>query len=446
MGMFGWLSRKQTDKNMPSDGPLVTEATEQIKTPEQAEQLIHAYVASKAKERKDHLAPNEDSLFVNAEQGTFGVFDGVGGQESGAVASRIASEYFRKHFYFSDNLTLQIVKKQVRRALEAANTAVFEAAKLKDNNMSTTAVVGKVWKGPDGQRKLIVGHVGDSRAYLWRAGQLRQLTLDHGPLTILRARDEKKAWRAQRAMSEMENPFAISQETAPKELKDLVAEIIYAQKNRHQLYESLGFPSHQFHPDISVVDLQPKDRILMMSDGIVDNLTDQEIADTLRQHPNERATNAFIEKASAKSQSNSPRRKPDDMTVILVDPFNSEMPRQEISGSKLEKKGRHELVKFIKVPIEKEISRLDLQHGDIIELTFRAQGGRPMKCVFEVNLEEIPGQPVLECISADAQELKGTKGPLLGNAIRKGAPVVYEERRTAPVESITLVRRQQEAA
>jgi protein phosphatase len=111
---------------------------------------------------------NEDGYLVDEGMGLIAVADGMGGHRAGEVASATALEALRAAVRKGNPL---------REAIEQANDAVFEKSSSNDNfrGMGTTLTAGTLAAG----NTLIVGHVGDSRAYLLRDGEFRQLTTDH---------------------------------------------------------------------------------------------------------------------------------------------------------------------------------------------------------------------------------------------------------------------------
>ncbi|MBD2700455.1 Stp1/IreP family PP2C-type Ser/Thr phosphatase [Spirosoma sp. BT702] len=124
---------------------------------------------------------NEDTgLFVRlADEGvrrTKGylllVADGMGGHLAGEVASQMAAELVnREYFQHNEN-----IEKSLSRAFQIANRQIFEEARLHDTfrGMGTTCTAIVVH-----EQQLYFAHVGDSRAYLFKAGQLIQITQDH---------------------------------------------------------------------------------------------------------------------------------------------------------------------------------------------------------------------------------------------------------------------------
>lgn len=123
-------------------------------------------------------ARNEDALAVYPAHGLFVVADGIGGASAGDVASQLAVRII------SDRFLREVPAPRDPRqalalaetAIEEANGAVYDTARRKPEcaGMGTTVVVG--YLGPDW---LAYSHVGDSRLYLLRDGELVQLTNDH---------------------------------------------------------------------------------------------------------------------------------------------------------------------------------------------------------------------------------------------------------------------------
>ncbi len=112
---------------------------------------------------------NEDTVFTDA--GLYGVADGMGGHNAGEVASRMAADRIMERLHGKEpSLDL------MRAALIDVNRAVFteQASHKEYSGMGTTLTV--LWEGPD---EVYLGHIGDSRAYLLRDGELKQITQDH---------------------------------------------------------------------------------------------------------------------------------------------------------------------------------------------------------------------------------------------------------------------------
>jgi protein phosphatase len=129
-------------------------------------------------------ANNEDAVFVDAARGLALLADGMGGYNAGEVASAMALEQIADELgHWLDAAPADVpvgsVQRTIERCVEASNRAIFEAANTHPDcaGMGTTVVVALAW-----QRKLLLAHVGDSRAYRWQRGLLVQLTRDHSLL------------------------------------------------------------------------------------------------------------------------------------------------------------------------------------------------------------------------------------------------------------------------
>ncbi|MGA2832280.1 MAG: protein phosphatase 2C domain-containing protein [Terracidiphilus sp.] len=124
---------------------------------------------------------NQDSvLHVRIAMGDLMIVaGGVGGYPGGATASRMAVEHFYAHLAA---LPREFpVGNAIRAAAARANEKIFSAAKTPGapkEGMGATVVLAVVQEGKDGTHAWI-GHIGDSRAYLMRAGRLHLLTIDH---------------------------------------------------------------------------------------------------------------------------------------------------------------------------------------------------------------------------------------------------------------------------
>ena len=176
---------------------------------------------------------NEDSYLV--EPPLFAVADGMGGHRGGDVASKLALETVEQLFHRRTGT----LSEQVRRA----NQAVFERSKVdrRVTGMGTTLTAALVQGDA-----LRLAHVGDSRAYLLRAGSLRQLTTDH----TLVARMVKAG-----------------------EISEAEAEV---HPHRNVLTRALG-TEPEVRVDEDEIPLLEGDRVLLCSDGLTGMVTEEQI-------------------------------------------------------------------------------------------------------------------------------------------------------------------------
>ncbi|TAE19506.1 MAG: Stp1/IreP family PP2C-type Ser/Thr phosphatase [Bacteroidetes bacterium] len=126
---------------------------------------------------------NEDAMgFFEAPNGNgyvFVVCDGMGGHVGGAVASQTAIKAIR---YFLEQEYISDAREAIRKALEYANQEIYYKAQTSSDlrNMGTTCVMVIYREG-----QCYIGHVGDSRLYLYRDGLLTRLTKDHSFVQML---------------------------------------------------------------------------------------------------------------------------------------------------------------------------------------------------------------------------------------------------------------------
>ncbi|HEY3022082.1 MAG TPA: Stp1/IreP family PP2C-type Ser/Thr phosphatase [Actinomycetota bacterium] len=184
---------------------------------------------------------NEDSYLT--EEPLFAVADGMGGHRGGEVASQLAVETLEKRFkQGAGDLPDQV---------QEANRVVFERSVVDEKvaGMGTTLTAALV----EGDR-VRLAHVGDSRAYLLRDGDLRLLTEDH---TLVH-----------RMVTEGE----ISKEEAQ------------THPQRSVLTRALGV-DNVVDVDDDTVQVRPGDRLLLCTDGLTSMVSEQAIEEALRGVP-----------------------------------------------------------------------------------------------------------------------------------------------------------------
>jgi PPM family protein phosphatase len=226
---------------------------------------------------------NEDGFIDQADRlGLVAVADGMGGHRAGEVASATALEALRAAVASGEPL---------RDAIEGANDAVLEksVSDQEFHGMGTTLTAGML--GSDGH--LVVGHVGDSRAYLVRDGELSQITDDHS----------------------LVEEMVRSGELTPEQ-----AEV---HPRRSVITRALGIDP-QVEVDEYPIELQPGDRILFCSDGLTTMVRPDEIASILGREPDlRRAAQLLVDAANAAGGE-------DNITAVIIEAV--EVPDDEVAA------------------------------------------------------------------------------------------------------------------
>jgi len=121
---------------------------------------------------------NEDAFSVDDEMGLFVVADGMGGHAAGEVASALAVQHAAGGVdCLCDDPSVEDARQCLHGAIAEANTAILTEGRTdpERTGMGTTATI--LFLSPHGW--YVIGHVGDSRAYLLRDGEVVRLTVDH---------------------------------------------------------------------------------------------------------------------------------------------------------------------------------------------------------------------------------------------------------------------------
>jgi len=233
---------------------------------------------------------NEDRYL--ADERLFAVADGVGGHQAGEVASQTSVETLQRTFEDGEHTTEGLIA-----AAEAANQAVWQLAQgSREKRGMGTTLTALALVQEDGEEQLALINVGDSRAYMLQQGELIQLTEDHSLVEEL-VRDGK---------------------LTPAEAQ------IHPQ--RSIITRALGM-----EPAIEVDSWEiipyTGDRILLCSDGLTNELSDERIASTLRQIANpQEAAHDLVRQARAAGGS-------DNITVVVVDVVDDDGRSKQASAA-----------------------------------------------------------------------------------------------------------------
>jgi len=198
---------------------------------------------------------NEDSIALEESCALAVLADGMGGYAAGEVASGMACEFIRAELgrwlrEAAANASDADVKRAMDICVDNANRAIFSAANSNPTyaGMGTTLVMGVFRSG-----RLLMGHIGDSRGYRWRAGQLQQITKDHSLL-----------------QEQIDAGMLTPEQALYSANKNLVTRALGV--------EDLALLETHLH------EVQSGDIYLMCSDGLSDMLRDPQIADVMSAH------------------------------------------------------------------------------------------------------------------------------------------------------------------
>ncbi len=235
--------------------------------------------------KRDH---NEDSYLVNEPLGLFVVADGMGGHAGGETASKLAVQSIERELQsaalrpenpFASNAPLAEtpLADTLRDAVEGACSAIFRTAKLNPQleGMGTTTVALLVF-----DHAALLGHVGDSRAYLFRGDKNVQITEDHSlvneqVMAGLLTKDEAKSSR----------------------FKNIIT-------------RSVGFEEDVL-VDVMGIPLQDGDAFVLCSDGLANHVEIDEIGQVVRKNALPEVAHKLVDLANSRGGE-------DNITVIAI--------------------------------------------------------------------------------------------------------------------------------
>ncbi len=232
-------------------------------------------------------ACNQDKIFVSNKKigslpNLFVVADGVGGDNSGEVASELAIEsfcgYIREH-EGADLSTPEFIANLLTRAISHANYVVFEKSKqdTKCKGMGTTFTVATII-----EEHIYISHVGDTRVYVMNAKQIIQLTTDHS------------------LVQEMFESGILTQEE------------VFNHPMGHYITRAVG-TAHKIKVDNIMCELKHVEYMLLCSDGLTSTMEENEIRDIVygEKAPLDKLVSSLIDEANN-------RGGPDNIAVILA--------------------------------------------------------------------------------------------------------------------------------
>ena len=236
-------------------------------------------------------AGNEDNFYADANpfRGLFIVADGMGGHAAGEVASEMAVQIVTRELVGVRSANDQAVIDRVAQSLRTANQAIFSRTlqEVDKQGMGTTASVLLLAGG-----HYLIGQVGDSRVYLLRDGQLRQITKDHSYV-----------------QEQVDAGFLTPEQARYHPYSNVITRCVGA--------------SESVEPDVYVGEARAGDVFLVASDGLTGMVDDRRLQQLLlsRASPG-RLVDALISEANGRGGL-------DNITAIVVQVVSLEPPSDD---------------------------------------------------------------------------------------------------------------------
>lgn len=223
-------------------------------------------------------ALNEDSLYLSPETGFFAVADGMGGHRAGEVASRMALQFLQreldKRFSRGEKPEDALVD-----SIKGANTLIYEKSVQNPDWAGMGTTITACLKL---ENEVLIGQVGDSRAYLLRGNGITRLTEDHS------------------LVQEMVKNGGITEEQA------------FVHPQRNVLTRALG-TGPILEVDLYRVEVNTGDLLLLCTDGLTGYLRQDELFDVVSNAPDlDTAVDRLLKKAIQSGGA-------DNITIILVE-------------------------------------------------------------------------------------------------------------------------------
>lgn len=218
---------------------------------------------------------NQDAYYQPAPGENFAVVaDGMGGHRAGEVASQIAVEEFTRWLRCAPRPN----EDALRYAVSEANRAIYMKAKAETDKAGMGTTLTALWADTN---RVYLTHVGDSRAYLYRDGEISQLSRDHSVVNEMMERGE------------------------------ITAEEARVHPHRHFITRSLG-TSISVTPDINKFERRAGDVWLICSDGLSNYVDGDELGELLG------GSGSWQDKASLMLELALRRGGSDNVTVMII--------------------------------------------------------------------------------------------------------------------------------
>lgn len=246
---------------------------------------INAYGLTDIGRKRMH---NEDCFLINDDLGLYMIADGMGGHSGGEYASRLAvdtvEEVVKQLLADPEATVISGVNTEeadfsdrLRYAIQVASKKIYDRAFYDTSlkGMGTTSVVAMFHEG-----KVYIANVGDSRAYLFHANKMRQITSDHSLVN-----------------EQLKAGLISKQDIKGHKLKNIIT-------------RSVGY-QESVEIDLKKYDLHMGDKIFLCSDGLSNMVEDEEIEKVITHYSVREACKKLIDLANEKGGD-------DNITVLLM--------------------------------------------------------------------------------------------------------------------------------
>lgn len=224
---------------------------------------------------------NEDRILCDPERGIYAVIDGVGGESGGEVAAQTAHDILRARL----SRRTTDLDRLMREAIALANRQIYERSQADPRLAGMSCVLTVALLDGD---KATIGHVGDSRLYLLKPGEIRKVTRDHSPVGT---REDAGELSESEAMSH---------------------------PRRNEIFRDVGSAPHE--PDdpgfveIHQIPFTPDSALLLCSDGLSDLVTSARIREAVEAHAGD--PKAAVDRLIAEANEAGGK---DNISVVLVE-------------------------------------------------------------------------------------------------------------------------------
>jgi len=229
---------------------------------------------------------NEDSFLIDDNLNLAIVADGMGGHNSGELASQIAVKVVKEKFMDMNNTSLkpqnynekfELHTNQLAFATQLANSIIYETGNATPENKGMGTTLTAVLFKND---KLSIVHIGDSRVYLFRDNSLYQISQDHSLV-----------------MDQVRRGIITKEQAEKSPLQNILTRAMGTQKN--------------VEVDVSEISIKENDKILLCTDGLFKCVKEDTIIDIIK---NKKDLKEIIQKLIEIANENGG---PDNITVII---------------------------------------------------------------------------------------------------------------------------------